>query len=301
MSVADGSERDLAKVSGMTGAERLTAAFSQGPALLSYLMAGYPSPRQARDAIRQVVASGADVIELGVPYADALADGPVIVQAADAARAAALPGRFGLEETIATAALLTRGEPLADDDEAPATGILPTSSAAAVRVPIVVMTYYNPIRMMGVRKAAHLMVDAGIAGVIVADMPPESARAWLEASTPLGLATVFLVAPTSTPERIARVCAASSGFVYYVSSLGVTGERVTLAQDITTHVGAIRTYTDLPIAVGFGISSGEQAHEVAGIADGVIVGSGNVRRQTDIPELAAFTRSLVEGVHAVRG
>ncbi len=281
-----------------TGARRLTEAFSRGPALVSYLMAGYPSSSEAREAVRQVVVAGADVIELGVPYADALADGPVIVRAADAARTAALPGRFGLEETIATVALLTRGESAPDAAGAP---IAPATSHTAIRVPIVLMTYYNPIRTMGVHEAAHMMADAGVAGVIVPDMPPEAGRGWLEASRPLGIATVFLVAPTSTPERIAKACGASSGFVYCVSSLGVTGERTALAQGIGAHVAAIRAHTDLPVAVGFGISSGEQAHEVARVADGVIVGSGNVRRQADLSELTAFTRSLAEGVHASQG
>ena len=181
----------------------LSRAFSHGrPALVAYLMAGYPTREESLAALRILADAGADLIELGVPYSDPLADGPVIRDAADAARAAA-GGTFGLAETIDLAR-----EFIADaGDDAP---------------PVALMTYLNPLMRAGMPSVASAMRDAGIGGVIVPDLPPEMAGPWLVASE--GIDTVFLVAPTSTPERLAKVGSASRGFVYCVSSTGVTGE-----------------------------------------------------------------------------
>lgn len=256
----------------------LEAAFRKGrPALVVYLMAGYPDRSTSLDALVAAAEAGADVIELGVPYGDPVADGPVIAEAARVARSA--DGGFGLAQTLELAA------------EARA-------ALGAAAPPIVVMCYLNALMRMGFAQAAAQMRAAGVAGVIVPDMPVEAARPWLAAAA--GLDTIFLAAPTSTPERLAAIAAASSGFVYCVSTLGVTGERERLAEGARALVERVRSVTDLPVAVGFGISTPEQAAEAAAFADGVIVGSAVVRRQADPAAVRAFVAELAQAVHGAR-
>lgn len=260
----------------MSSAHRsIASAFAEHPGLVTYLMAGYPDRSTSLTALHAVAEAGADVIELGVPYTDQLADGPVIVDASAEARKAA-GGAFGLAESLALAEQF-----LAERPDAP---------------PIVLMCYLNPIMRLGYDTAARAMLAAGVAGVIVPDLPPDMAEAWLAAST--GLATVFLAAPTSTPERLKRVGSGSSGFVYCVSTTGITGEREELPPQLAETVGRVRRYTDLPVAVGFGISTPQQAQAVARIADGVVVGSACVKRQADPQVLRAFVAELAEAVHS---
>lgn len=253
----------------------LGRAFGKGhPAFIGYLMAGYPDRAGSLEAMRALARAGADVIELGVPYADPLADGPVIREAADAARAAA-PGGFGLAETIDAAR-----EFIATTPDAP---------------PIALMTYLNPLMRMGLPVVAAAMRDAGISGVIVPDMPLEMAAPWLAASS--GIDTVFLVAPTSTPERMAKVGELSKGFVYCVSSTGVTGERAELPQELADLVIRVKAATPLPVAVGFGVSTPEQAAAVAAMADGVIVGSALVRRQQSADSTFVYAEDVARAIH----
>lgn len=255
---------------------RLSAAFREGrPALVTYLMAGYPDRETSLESLRAAARAGADVIELGVPYGDPLADGPVIAEAAKVAREQ--EGGFGLVHALQVAEAFVRDPGVA---EAP---------------PLVAMTYLNPLMRMGLPNAAQAMRDAGVAGVIVPDMPPEAATPWLRAAH--GLDTVFLVAPTSTDERLAVVGAASQGFVYCVSTTGTTGERETLALGLAELVERIRAHTALPVAVGFGVGTAAQAAQVAAIADGVIVGSAIVKRQRHPDEVERFVRELAEAVH----
>lgn len=258
----------------------LSRAFSHGrPALVVYLMAGYPDREGSLAAMRAVAAAGADLIELGVPYGDALADGPVIVRAANAAMLAA-PDGFGLAEAIDLAA-----EFLAD----PGVETAP---------PLALMTYANPVYRMGYATAAARMREAGVSGVIIPDMPTGVAGPWLDEAN--GLDTVFLAAPTSTAERLEMVGSLSGGFVYCVSTTGVTGERDELPPDVAHVVERVRDYTDLPVAVGFGISTPSQAAAVARLADGAIVGSAAVRRQDDPVVLGAFVLELAGAVHSAR-
>lgn len=258
----------------------LTRAFSKGrPALVTYLMAGYPDREGSLGALRAAAAAEADLIEIGVPYGDALADGPVIVRAANEAMRVT-PGGFGLAEALDLAAEFI-SEPGVDD--AP---------------PVVLMTYINPLHRMGYATAATRMRAAGIAGVIVPDMPPDVATPWLCEAR--GLDTVFLVAPTSTPERLSKVGEVSGGFVYAVSTTGVTGERDLLSADIPQVVERIRAFTTLPVAVGFGVSTPAQATEIARVADGVIVGSACVKRQHDLAELRRFIAQTARAVHEAR-
>lgn len=241
-------------------------------------MAGYPDRASSLAALRALVAGGADLIELGVPYADPLADGPVIRDAAEAARSAN-PGGFGLAETIDLAAEFL--------------GVL-----GADAPPLALMTYLNPLMRMGLPKFADAVRSAGIGGVIIPDLPPDMAPMWLSVSA--GIDTVFLAAPTSTPERLAMVGQMSRGFVYCVSTTGVTGERADLPRELSDLVARVKANTPLPVAVGFGVSTPEQAAEVARIADGVVVGSALVRRQHDADELRRTCESLADAVHTAK-
>jgi tryptophan synthase alpha chain len=239
-------------------------------------MGGYPDRDGSLAALHALTDAGVDVIELGIPYADPLADGPVIREAAEAARAAA-DGAFGLAETIELARDFSAGV----GESAP---------------PVVLMGYLNPLMRMGLPKAAAAMLEAGVAGVIVPDLPPDMAGPWLSVSA--GIDTVFLAAPTSTPERLAKVGAMAAGFVYCVSTTGVTGERADLPPELEDLVARVKAATSLPVAVGFGVSTPEQAHSVASVADGVVVGSAIVRRQRDPEALRSFVADLASAVHS---
>ncbi len=260
----------------------LGAGFTPGRAsLVAYVMGGYPDRVRSLEALRVLAAVGVDVIEVGVPYADPLADGPVIAEAAAAAHSAN-EGGFGLAETIALVAEF-RADPGPDVAAAP---------------PVALMTYFNPMLKLGLPRTAQLSREAGVAGFIVPDLPPDSARPWLAVSA--GLDTVFLAAPTSTPERLAKVGERSRGFVYCVSTTGVTGERSGLPPALGQLVARVRAATTLPVAVGFGVGTPAQAAEVARFADGVVVGSAIVRRQADPVALAEFARALAAAVHTAR-
>lgn len=255
----------------------LEAAFRKGrPALVAYLMAGYPTRAGSLAALRAAARGGADVIELGVPYGDPLADGPVIAGAALVAREQ--EGGFGLAHALQVAEAF-RANP--GVEHAP---------------PLVVMTYLNPLMRLGLAHAAERMRGAGVAGAIVPDMPPEAAAPWLRVAE--GIDTVFLAAPTSSDERLAVVGSASRGFVYCVSTAGVTGERTELALGLAELVGRVKAHTALPVAVGFGVGTPEQAQQVAAVADGVIVGSAIVKRQDDPAEVERFVASLARAVGA---
>jgi len=263
-------------------AHTVDEAFAHGrPALITYLMAGYPDRATSLAGVRAAAAAGADLIELGVPYSDPLADGPTIVEAAATARAAN-PGGFGLAETLELAAELT---------------------ADPAMSPVVLMTYLNPMMRFGLPRLATEAARAGVAGFIVPDLPVDSpfAAQWRTYAHAAGLSTVFLAAPTSTSDRLAAVAAGSTGFIYCVSSVGVTGERASLPEDLAELLARLRTArgeSTVPVAVGFGISTPEQAAQVAGIADGVVVGSAIVKRQAGPAVLASFVRDLATAVRA---
>jgi tryptophan synthase alpha chain len=259
-------------------------AFAQGrPALITYLMAGYPDRAGSVASIRAAAEAGADLIELGVPYGDPLADGPAIVEAASAARAAA-PGGFGLAETLILAAELT-GDP--------------------AMAPLVVMTYLNPMLRFGLPLLAQEAARAGVAGFIVPDLPADGpfADRWIQEARASGLSTIFLAAPTSTADRLVAITSASTGFVYCVSAVGVTGERATVSDGLPGFLGRVRAALGsgtTPIAVGFGISTPEQAAQVAAIADGVVVGSAVVKRQRDPERVREFVAETASAVHGAR-
>lgn len=260
----------------------LGRGFAKGKALVVYVMAGYPDRASSLAALRAVARAGADVIELGVPYGDPLADGPVIADAAKEAMAAA-GGTSGLVQALEIAAEFLSG---------PGVDVAP---------PVTLMTYLNPMLRYGLPRLAADARAAAVSGFIVPDLPPDSPMAapWLRAAAEAGLDTVFLATPTSTSERLAAVAQASSGFVYCVSTTGVTGERGALPPQLGALVARVKASTALPVAVGFGISTPEHAADVVALADGVVVGSAVVRRQRDVGALEDYVRSIGEAVHRV--
>jgi tryptophan synthase alpha chain len=235
-----------------TRADRIAAAFSshgKRAALMPYLMGGYPDTDASVEAGLAAADAGADLIELGIPFSDPLADGPVIHAAATEA--------------------LARG--------ATPHGVLRVCGRLSERVPVVLLVYVNVIMAAGAEAFALRAAAAGASGLIVPDLPHDEAGELRAACDAEGLALVPLVAPTTKPERVAQIAADARGFVYTVSLTGTTGERGELAPELAQTVERVRAASEVPVAVGFGISSAGQARTVAEIADGVIVGSRLVR------------------------
>jgi len=245
-------------------------------ALIPYIMAGDPDVPATERLVETLVAAGAAAVELGVPFSDPIADGPVNQRAGLRAMAQGMAIRPALD---LVARVRTR-----------------------TQVPLLIMTYYNLVLRYGLGRFARDAVSAGLDGLIAADLPPDAAADLTGEARGAGLATVFMAAPTSTPERIRAVAAASTGFVYCVSRTGVTGVRDALPEGLPELVGRIRAETSSPICVGFGISRPAQAREVARVADGVIVGSALVKmieeEPRDIDRVRAFVVDLAEAVAA---
>jgi tryptophan synthase alpha chain len=244
-------------------------------AFVAYITAGDPSPEQTPELVRALERGGADLIELGVPFSDPIADGPVIQRASDRALKAGttLPKVLGIARTIRETS----------------------------QIPLLLFTYLNPALRYGIEKLARDASAAGIDGCLLTDASVEEAEPYVKIMRDAGLDTVFLAAPTSTERRLKLVSEYSSGFVYLVSRTGVTGERATLSESVAPLIQKMRSASKLPLAVGFGISTPEQAGAVAKLADGVVVGSAIVReieRNADPQKLEAFTRSLVQGMRS---
>ena len=220
-------------------------------ALLPYFTAGDPSLAVSRRLVVEAARRGADVVELGVPFSDPLADGPVIQRATQRALAAGvtLPRVFEMVREL-------RGE---------------------TDVPLVFMTYYNPVLAFGLKAFCRTAADVGVDGVIVVDLPPEEAGPLAAEAAPAGLDVVYLVAPTSPPARMRMITRATGGFVYVVSLTGVTGARAELPPDLRENLRALRAVTTKPLCVGFGISTPAHAAAVAPLVDGVAVGSAVVQ------------------------
>jgi tryptophan synthase alpha chain len=246
-------------------------------ALVGYLPAGFPDVAGGIDALLAMVDAGCDVIEVGLPYSDPVMDGPTIQAAAQQA----------LDRGVRTADVLRTVE-----------------AVAGTGTPTVVMTYWNPVERYGVERFARDLAAAGGAGLITPDLTPDSDPQWPAAADAHDLDKVYLVAPSSTDARIAMTVAACRGFVYATAVMGVTGARATTSDLAAPLVARTKAVTDLPVGVGLGVSTGDQAAEVASYADGVIVGSAFVRALLDHPDDAAaglralttLTEELAQGV-----
>jgi tryptophan synthase alpha chain len=245
------------------GVEGLSAALAGAraegrAALIGYFPAGFPTVDGGIRAATAMAEGGCDVIEIGLPHSDPVLDGPVIQTADDIA----LRGGVRIADVLRTV----------------------REVHAATGVPVLCMTYWNPVERYGTERFAAALAEAGGAGCILPDLPVEESDAWRKAAGEHGLATVFVVAPSSRDERLATVTAAGSGFVYAASLMGVTGTREAVGRQAADLVARTRATTDLPVCVGLGVSNAAQAAEVAGFADGVIVGSAFVQRVLDHPD-----------------
>lgn len=240
-------------------------------AFVGYLPLGYPDLQTSIDAAVALAEAGADVLELGPPYSDPVMDGTVIQEATQAA----LAGGFRLRDTFTAVREI----------------------ASRTDVPILVMTYWNPVLQYGVDRFADDLLAAGGAGLITPDITPDAASEWIAASERTGLDRVFLAAPTSTDERLRMIAAASTGFVYTVSTMGITGERAELDAAARTLVERLRGYGVRHACVGIGISTPDQVAGVVDYADGAIVGTALVRALRDggVAGLAAEARALASG------
>ena len=235
-------------------------------ALMPYFTAGDPSLADTRRLVVEAARRGADVIELGIPFSDPLADGPVVQRAGTRALAAGAT----VPRVLETVAALR----------------------AETDVPLVLMTYYNPMLAFGLKAFARTAVDAGVDGAIVVDMPPEESEPLASEAAAAGLDLVYMAAPTSTPARVRLIAKTSRGFIYVVSLTGVTGERKELPAELASQLEVLRGVTAMPLCVGFGISTPAQAAAVGRIADGAVVGSAIVR----LVEARAGSPTLVDDV-----
>ena len=249
---------------------RVTAAFANRKAFIVYITAGDPSLDER--LLPALAAAGADIIEVGVPFSDPSADGPVIQRAS--------------ERSLAAGTTLSR---ILD---------MLHRTRAQISVPIVLFTYMNPIVAMGIDAFATAAKAAGLDALLVVDLPPEEATDLDAACATRSIDRVYLVAPTTPPARIRRIARAASGFVYFVSMTGITGANLHDLTAIKTGVSQIRAATRLPVAVGFGVATPEDAARVARLADGVVVGSAIVRALAENPSQGiALVRTLATAVH----
>ena len=265
------------------GAGRVAGAFERAAAerrgtLVGYLPAGFPSVPDAIAAAIEMARSGVDILEIGLPYSDPLIDGPVIQEAVHRA----LEGGVHVTDVLRT-----------------------VEAVAATGAAVQVMTYWNPVDHYGVAAFARDLAAAGGSGLITPDLPPEEAGPWLEAAASHQLSPVFLVAPSSSDERIKLITAACGGFVYAASVMGITGARSAVGAAAAGLVRRVRRHTSLPVAVGLGVSTAAQAAEVVSFADGVAVGSAFVKRllDADSPEtgraaVGELAAELAAGVRA---
>ena len=256
---------------------RIEDAFSQlkregKPGFIPFITAGDPDLDTTAELLVELANSGASIIELGVPFSDPMADGPVIQRASERA----LQLGFGLKEIFAMTAKVR----------------------AKIETPLVLFSYFNPLLQYGINKLAHDAREAGIDGILVTDLTPEESQEFTAALKLSELDMIFLVAPTSTDERLRMISAHASGFVYAVSRAGVTGARENLSGEAELLVARVRKFSSLPVAVGFGISSAEQVAETCTYADAAVVGSAIV---TQIEKLSGTPNVVKEIGQFVRG
>ncbi len=261
---------------------RIAASFARlrqehRAALIPYIMVGYPSLQATRQLVDLLSQQGADLIELGVPFSDPLADGATIQRASHAA----LENGVSLLDCLTVAAAFR------------------SNGASASDVPIIFMSYYNPIYRYGLEQFVADCAVTGVDGLIIPDLPPEEAYDLKAACKRFGVELIFLVAPSSTDERIERIVEMADGFIYCVSLTGVTGARSQLDENAAHLVERVRRYTNLPLVVGFGISSPEHVADVAGFADGVVVGSALINLIERLSE-DRLAEGVSEYIHSMK-
>jgi tryptophan synthase alpha chain len=254
---------------------RITDKFKQlkneyKTALIPYIMAGDPTLQATKKYVLDLEKSGADIIELGVPFSDPLADGPTIQRAAERSlkHGTTLSKVMGLVQEIRKKS----------------------------EIPLVLMTYYNPVFKYGVELFIKRAVRAGVDGVIIPDLIPDEATDFIRVAKQHELDTIFLLAPTSTRERINKVVASASGFVYFVSITGITGAKLSVGKQMKSTLNAVKKITNKPVAVGFGISSPEEAAIVAKLADGVIIGSAIVKLIAKRKDINIFVKKIRKAI-----
>ncbi|MDH4028818.1 MAG: tryptophan synthase subunit alpha [Nitrospirota bacterium] len=239
-------------------------------ALIPYIMAGDPDLGSTKDLVLDLESAGADIIELGVPFSDPLADGPTIQRAAERS----LQQGTTLRKVLALVKEIRRH----------------------TRIPLVLMTYYNPVFRFGIERFAEEAVRAGVDGTIIPDLIPDEADDFIRAAKQHGLDTVFLLAPTSTPDRIRKVTKAATGFIYYVSITGITGSKLSMSSAMKNTLEAVKKSSNKPVAVGFGISNPAEASAAAKLADGVIIGSAIVKMIAQGKSVNSFVKNIRKAI-----
>lgn len=249
--------------------DRISNIFAKRKPLILFTSVGYPNEKQCEEAVNAAIEKGADIIELGVPFSDPMADGPVI----SAASQEAIKQGMTLEKVIAFAARLRQKHP---------------------SVGLILFSYMNPLLHIGYEKVCKMLADAGVDGILPVDLPLEERDELLTPIRANGLHLIPLVSPLTPEDRIAEIVKGMTGFIYYINVAGVTGARSTLPPNVAEHIAMIRRHTTLPVAAGFGIATPEAARAVAEIADGVISGSAFVKATAESVQAAAdFTEALL--------
>ncbi|MDP2941369.1 MAG: tryptophan synthase subunit alpha [Candidatus Omnitrophota bacterium] len=245
-------------------------------AFIAFITAGYPNLATTEKLVREFERAGVDIVELGVPFSDPMADGPVIQEAS----------RHALEKNTHLADILR----------------LVRKLRPRVRLPIALMTYYNPVFCFGEEKFISQALACGVDGVIIPDLPPDEGRAFISRSRKAGLDVICFLSPTSSLPRVKYIASVTRGFIYYVSLTGVTGARKALPADLKNNLALIKRYTSKPVCVGFGVSTAAQVKAVSSIADGVIVGSAIVKKIKEnigkpdlVKNVTGFVSSLIGG------
>ncbi|MBI5195818.1 MAG: tryptophan synthase subunit alpha [Nitrospirae bacterium] len=239
-------------------------------ALIPYIMAGDPSLEATKKFVAEMEEAGADIIELGVPFSDPLADGPTIQRA----------GERAMKQGVTLRKTLSLVE-----------GIRQTT-----QIPLILMTYYNPVFKYGIKAFVSEAVRAGVDGVIIPDLIPDEAGDFIRIAKKHKLDTIFLLAPTSTEDRVRKVAKASMGFIYYVSITGITGARLSVDDSMKNTLSLIKKVAEKPVAVGFGISNPEEAAVVSALAEGVIIGSAIVRQIAEGKDIKNFIKTIREAI-----
>jgi len=254
--------------------KRIVNAFKTPPALMPYFTLGYPDFETSLACIQAAVEAGADLIELGMPFSDPLADGPVIQRST----------QIALENGMTMAKCLEAVRQL---------------RSAGIKNPLLLMGYYNPIFSYGVKRFVRDAAEAGADGFIIPDLPPEESAEMEGECAARDLAYIFMLAPTSTDERIKKVAGRAKGFVYLVSVAGVTGERTSVASDLENFVLKVKAVVGIPLAVGFGIGTPSQAKEVGSMAEGVIIGTVVIKAASESNPVEGVRRFIREVKEAI--